>query len=838
MQAVLPVHVHVENEWQDEGKSDRRHTPRTRMRTCVTNKTKTKSSVTIVPKQTQKTRSRSPSPSREPWIPPPGRTTKGQRFAWQSPKSRLEINPVTEITINDDTDNEDYQESERPQRTTSASRVSAEQQEQLATEIKTYEKRIQTLIENIGMLKEKAQLKGNQSQADNLRSEIGSSLVELEQLQKQYAQRVASMQSQTTTVPSYSSNSVAPFDNVNQETTEPFSNRTNRVTRSRSSSQSPIRTKSPLNTNNNNTQQSRSWSADQKRRLTPKVSFEDTENFSRKSTTPTRGPLRLNPERERLLVALSASETDIAAIIAQLSSLKDILTKLKVDDQPVSYEIDQLYKQRNQLLNFIEQFEKSNSSLKDFLQHQYHLEAEHGHLHEEKESLLTRLHYVENENRQIRRLLLDRENDNISLNQDLDKLHSHTIGFDTIKTSLETNRAHLQRELHAKEGDINRLQCQLRMLERDLHKNRSQCENLQRSIEKKNDLRKPMFSGVNRRRVINTEKLQTQLNEKDEYIEKLEKQLIDLKSGGKVHEKLINAETEITRLQTKLEHSERLMKDYKEQLNTSTSKIERNNLTKNHLSEMELEKRRVILQKRIEELEPLPELLRQAEFKNQELQTKLIECEKRINEQTSYINELTSKHSVQYRLLDRMKEKTYSSDDDNRTLQQKIDLLERQLCASEEENTNIHRNLNIKDETVRDLQARLNSKTFELSSITKQFDNTQNDIKAKEVEIRDTFGSKERMLQQRVHDLDNQLSKLRLEFGQLKREKEELERRNTLQLSDLRDKLEQSHNTNRSMQNYVNFLKTTYSSVFNDSLNTFPSTVRLNTILDTPITFP
>ena len=33
-----------------------------------------------------------------------------------------------------------------------------------------------------------------------------------------------------------------------------------------------------------------------------------------------------------------------------------------------------------------------------------------------------------------------------------------------MKTSLEHNRAHLQRELYAKEGEINRLQCALRVM--------------------------------------------------------------------------------------------------------------------------------------------------------------------------------------------------------------------------------------------------------------------------------------------------------------------------------------------------------------------------------------
>jgi hypothetical protein len=122
-----------------------------------------------------------------------------------------------------------------------------------------------------------------------------------------------------------------------------------------------------------------------------------------------------------------------------------------------------LYQHRNELLHLIEQFERSNSKLKEYLRHQYHLEAEDGIIYDKHDTLKTHIHELENENEQIRRLLLDRENDNITLLTELERIRTHSIGFDTMKTSLEHNRAHLQRELYAKEGEINRLQCALRV---------------------------------------------------------------------------------------------------------------------------------------------------------------------------------------------------------------------------------------------------------------------------------------------------------------------------------------------------------------------------------------
>ena len=136
---------------------------------------------------------------------------------------------------------------------------------------------------------------------------------------------------------------------------------------------------------------------------------------------------------------------------------------------------------------------------------------------------------------------------------------------------------------------------------------------------------------------MSLEKLHIQLEERDQIIEELERKLY-----ANPNQQLVDANDEIIRLRTKLEHAERLVNEYKEQLHVQTLKTSVNN-SKTHVSEMELDKTRIRLQNRIEELEPLPEFLRQAELKNQELQTRLLDQEKRLIEQKNFITELTSK---------------------------------------------------------------------------------------------------------------------------------------------------------------------------------------------------
>lgn len=75
---------------------------------------------------------------------------------------------------------------------------------------------------------------------------------------------------------------------------------------------------------------------------------------------------------------------------------------------------------------------------------------------------------------------------------------------------------------------------------------------------------------------------------------------------------------------------------------------------------------------------------------------------------------------------------------------------------------------------------------------------------------------KERAAHARISDLEAQLSRATVSMAELKRSKDETERRYNSKLFDMRDRLEQANSTTRSMQNYVSFLKSSYSNVFDE----------------------
>ncbi len=186
-------------------------------------------------------------------------------------------------------------------------------------------------------------------------------------------------------------------------------------------------------------------------------------------------------------------------------------------------------------------------------------------------------------------------------------------------------------------------------LERDLKCSSYQCNTIHRSIK-----RKPVPSTptnvVCKPKAITIERLQSELVDRDQQINELKRKLYENKG-----EQTDDTNSEVIHLRAKLEQAEQLANDYKAQLYTQTLKSSANN-SKNHLSEIELEKVRIRLQRRIEELEPIPELLKQAELKNQQLEKHVHELQRHVTDQSTFID----------------RNNYFTADDDYRTLQRYI----------------------------------------------------------------------------------------------------------------------------------------------------------------------
>eukprot|EP00112_Aurelia_sp_Birch-Aquarium-sp1_P003253 Seg1363.3 transcript_id=Seg1363.3/GoldUCD/mRNA.D3Y31 product="Outer dense fiber protein 2" protein_id=Seg1363.3/GoldUCD/D3Y31 len=121
-----------------------------------------------------------------------------------------------------------------------------------------------------------------------------------------------------------------------------------------------------------------------------------------------------------------------------------------------------------------------------------------------------------------------------------------------------------------------------------------------------------------------------------------------------------------------------------------------------------------------------------------------------------------------------------------------------------------------REDSIHAMQERLDEQRNENSRLMQQLETALADARRQSEVQKEKALSKERTAQARILDLEAQLSKSAATAQQLKRTKDEAERKFNSRLQDMRDRLEQANSTTRSMQNYVSFLKSTYTSVFND----------------------
>ncbi|KAK9522073.1 hypothetical protein VZT92_018563 [Zoarces viviparus] len=293
-------------------------------------------------------------------------------------------------------------------------------------------------------------------------------------------------------------------------------------------------------------------------------------------------------------------------------------------------------------------------------------------------------------------------------------------------------------------------------------------------------------------------------------------------------EKLLDLQSEARRLKSTIKKHEKLVEKYKKKVQQVRLESEEHRLQLEATQEAareaavslerETEQVRRELLGRLGELEALPDRLRRAELQLRGARQEADAHERRNAEHNSALAEVRQKVEQQGTQLETFQQRNLLLQEENNVLKEKIHKLERRLEDMKVENKEMSQALPSQEATIRSVQQQLEEKTRECSVLSRQLQQTLDDAHRQVDDSMQRVLTKERASQSKALDLQSQLSRAKTEQSQLQRSKEESERRFQTQLQNMKDRLEQSDSTNRSLQNYVHFLKTSYGSVFGDSL--------------------
>ncbi|XP_072488692.1 outer dense fiber protein 2 isoform X9 [Notamacropus eugenii] len=294
-----------------------------------------------------------------------------------------------------------------------------------------------------------------------------------------------------------------------------------------------------------------------------------------------------------------------------------------------------------------------------------------------------------------------------------------------------------------------------------------------------------------------------------------------------VEDRLSQAQIEVQQLKVSVKNYEGMIDNYKSQVMKTrmeadevATQLERcdkeNKILKDEMNK-EIESARKQFQAQLTDLQQLPEILKITEAKLAECQDQLQGYERKNVDLTAIIADLRTRIEHQGEKLEVVRERHQYSQEENKQLSLKVEELERKLEGTSAQNIEFLQVIAKREEAIHQSQLRLEEKTRECGSLARQLENAIEDAKRQVEQTKERAVSKERTAQNKILDLETQLSRTKTELTQLRRSRDDADRRYQSRLQDLKDRLEQSESTNRSMQNYVQFLKSSYANVFGDS---------------------
>ncbi|XP_070760788.1 outer dense fiber protein 2-like [Enoplosus armatus] len=353
------------------------------------------------------------------------------------------------------------------------------------------------------------------------------------------------------------------------------------------------------------------------------------------------------------------------------------------------------------------------------------------------------------------------------------------------------------------EEDISALKFQVTELNSQLHSAE------ERSRAEREELRDQLhhLSAENASIKLDNQRLEGQLTSSEEKLRGLQSEARRLKSSIRKYENLVEKYKKKVQ-QARLESEEFCLKLETTQKEAREVKVS---------LEREKEQARRELLGRLRELEALPDRLRRTEQQLRGAQQEADAHERRNMEHNSALSEVRHKVEQQGTQLETFQQRNLLLQEENNVLKEKIHTFERRLDDMKVENKEMCQALSSKEASIRSIQQQLEEKTCECSVLSRQLQQTLDDAQRQVDSSMQRVLAKERVSQSKALDLQSQLSRAKTEQSQLQRSKEEMERRFQSQLQNMKDRLEQSDSTNRSLHNYVHFLKTSYGNVFGDS---------------------
>ncbi|XP_044920742.1 protein BCAP isoform X3 [Mustela putorius furo] len=234
---------------------------------------------------------------------------------------------------------------------------------------------------------------------------------------------------------------------------------------------------------------------------------------------------------------------------------------------------------------------------------------------------------------------------------------------------------------------------------------------------------------------------------------------------------------------------------------------ENNLITKN--KNKKLEKMRGQMESHLQKLEHVRDSLTAAEQRLHECQESLQHCKGKCADQARTVRELQGQVDANHNLLRKL-----SLEEENYLIQLKCENLKQKLEQMDVENKELEKKLANQEECLKHSNLKFKEKSAEYTALARQLEAALEEGRQKVSEEIEKMSSRERALQIKILNLETELRKKNEEQNQLVCKMNSKAQHQEVCLKEIQHSLEKSENQNESIKNYLQFLKTSYVTMF------------------------
>ncbi|XP_022613892.1 outer dense fiber protein 2-like [Seriola dumerili] len=555
------------------------------------------------------------------------------------------------------------------------------------------------------------------------------------------------------------------------------------------------------------------------------------------------------------LKILMDAEAAANSAAIQLVSFKDAMEDEFADSRHSAVDKRRITRQRGLLLEKLEDFKRINKSVRQKLKRLQEAEASRTDADQQIDILLKKITLAESENEHLKRDLSETER-RVEELMDLRKEEQGNIKTAVHMTkSVEATRVHLQGQLHNKEAENNRLTAQLRILERTLTEQKMEIDDLRGSItsltdkaaQDKESLKKATRAQKQRAERFEAaiEKCYEQLKEKDSQLanarleresrRRQKEQMTDEKDKLDAHVELLKSQiadltARLQREKCELTAANETVMQRVEKLSTENGDLSVNNAAlKVSVAQLEqqlddcesaLIEEKVVSQERKHQAEQSQYQVTELQAEIEDLRIKYANILKETEEMCDGKSTTADKMESQTKLLSSSMEMKESIHEANLQLQEKLNSLQKQMDKLQQENLELVRRLAAQEEALSYSNRQLDQRSTECQALSRQLEAALSDVKQQVNKVTDQAHSREEALSTKILELEAEKSRRDNELRLLRQSKLTAERQFEVRLKDLQLSLDQSESHKQSIQNYVDFLKNSYKTMFDEGLQT------------------